>query len=255
MNSIRWNLNGKLALVTGGTKGIGLSVVNEFLDLGASVITVSRTGNDLKKIRNLIDEPGRLETFKADISNPNERNDLIAFIKDHWPHLDILVNNVGMNIRKPITEYSQAEYDKIISTNLHSVFDLTRMAFPLLKLSDQGNVINITSVAGLTFLRTGAIYAMTKAAVIQLTKNLAGEWAKYNIRVNAIAPWYIKTPLVETVLGDPNYLKDVLARTPLKRVGNPEDVSGAVAYLCMPASAYITGHCLNVDGGFMINGF
>ncbi len=255
MNSNRWNLNGKLALVTGGTKGIGLSVVNEFLDLGASVITVSRTGNDLKKIRNLIDEPGRLETFKADISNPNERNDLIAFIKDQWPHLDILVNNVGMNIRKPITEYSQAEYDKIISTNLHSVFDLTRMAFPLLKLSDQGNVINITSVAGLTFLRTGAIYAMTKAAVIQLTKNLAGEWAKYNIRVNAIAPWYIKTPLVETVLGDPNYLKDVLARTPLKRVGNPEDVSGAVAYLCMPASAYITGHCLNVDGGFMINGF
>ncbi len=255
MNSIRWNLNGKLALVTGGTKGIGLSVVNEFLDLGASVITVSRTENDLKKIRKLIDEPGRLETFKADISNPNERNDLIAFIKDHWPHLDILVNNVGMNIRKPITEYSQAEYDKIISTNLHSVFDLTRMAFPLLKLSDQGNVINITSVAGLTFLRTGAIYAMTKAAVIQLTKNLAGEWAKYNIRVNAIAPWYIKTPLVETVLGDPNYLKDVLARTPLKRVGNPEDVSGAVAYLCMPASAYITGHCLNVDGGFMINGF
>ena len=255
MNSIRWNLNGKLALVTGGTKGIGLSVVNEFLDLGASVITVSRTENDLKKIRKLIDEPGRLETFKADISNPNERNDLIAFIKDHWPHLDILVNNVGMNIRKPITEYSQAEYDKIISTNLHSVFDLTRMAFPLLKLSDQGNVINITSVAGLTFLRTGAIYAMTKAAVIQLTKNLAGEWAKYNIRVNAIAPWYIKTPLVETVLGDPNYLKDVLARTPLKKVGNPEDVSGAVAYLCMPASAYITGHCLNVDGGFMINGF
>ncbi|MDX2443697.1 MAG: SDR family oxidoreductase [Bacteroidales bacterium] len=255
MNSNRWNLNGKLALVTGGTKGIGLSVVNEFLDLGASVITVSRTGNDLKKIRRLIDEPGRLETFKADISNPNERNNLIAFIKDQWPHLDILVNNVGMNIRKPITEYSQAEYDKIISTNLHSVFDLTRMAFPLLKLSDQGNVINITSVAGLTFLRTGAIYAMTKAAVIQLTKNLAGEWAKYNIRVNAIAPWYIKTPLVETVLGDPNYLKDVLARTPMKKVGNPEDVSGAVAYLCMPASAYITGHCLNVDGGFMINGF
>lgn len=255
MNSNRWNLNGKLALVTGGTKGIGLSVVNEFLDLGASVITVSRTENDLKKIRKLIDEPGKLETFEADISNPNERNDLIAFIKNQWPHLDILVNNVGMNIRKPITEYSQAEYDKIISTNLHSVFDLTRMAFPLLKLSNQGNVINIASVAGLTFLRTGAIYAMTKAAVIQLTKNLAGEWAKYNIRVNAIAPWYIKTPLVKTVLNDPNYLKDVLARTPMKKIGNPEDVSGAVAYLCMPASDYITGHCLNVDGGFMINGF
>jgi Tropinone reductase 1 len=255
MNSNRWNLSGKLALVTGGTKGIGLSIVNEFLDLGASVVTISRNEDDLLELHSQINEPNRLKIFKADISDPVERNNLIAFVKKQWSHLDILVNNVGTNIRKPITEYSQAEYENIISTNLHSVFDLTKMAFPLLKLSQQGNVINITSVAGLTFIRTGAIYAMTKAAVIQLTKNLAGEWARYNIRVNAIAPWYIKTPLVEKVLDDPEYLKNVLERTPMKKIGNPEDVSGAVSYLCMPASGYITGHCLNVDGGFMINGF
>ena len=142
-----------------------------------------------------------------------------------------------------------------MSTNLHSIFDLCKIAFPLLKLSQQGNVINISSVAGLTYLRTGAIYAMTKAAIIQLTKNLAGEWASDNIRVNAVAPWYIKTPLAESVLKDPEYLNDVLFRTPMNKIGNPEDVAGAVAFLCMQASSYITGHCINVDGGFMIKGF
>lgn len=255
MKNNRWNLKGKLALVTGGTKGIGLSVVMEFLKLGASVITVSRTESDLKELSTTHNKQGKLITFKADISNSSDRIDLVKFIQEQWSHLDILVNNVGTNIRKPVTEYSQEEYDKVVSTNLNSVFDLCNLTFPLLKNSEQGNVVNISSVAGLTFLRTGAVYAMTKAALIQLTKNLAGEWAKYNIRVNAVAPWYIKTPLVETVLKDSNYLKDVLGRTPMNKIGNPEDVSGAVSYLCMPASAYITGHCLNVDGGFMIYGF
>jgi len=255
MKNNRWNLKGKQALVTGGTKGIGLSIVKEFLELGASVITVSRTESDLKKLRTKYNEPSKLKTFKADISNSNDRIELVKYVKDQWSHLDILVNNVGTNIRKPVTEYYQEEYDIIVSTNLNSVFDLCKLTFPLLKNSEQGNVVNISSVAGLTFLKTGAVYAMTKAALIQLTKNLAGEWAKYNIRVNSVAPWYIKTPLVETVLKDSNYLKDVLGRTPMNKIGNPEDVSGAVSYLCMPASAYITGHCLNVDGGFMINGF
>lgn len=255
MNKNRWTLCGKLALVTGGTKGIGLSIVKEFLELGASVITVSRTENDLKELNTLVKKPDKLHTFKADISKHPDRSKLIRFVQNKWPYLDILVNNVATNIRKPVTDYSQVEYDKIMSTNLHSIFDLCKIAFPLLKLSQQGNVINISSVAGLTYLRTGAIYAMTKAAIIQLTKNLAGEWASDNIRVNAVAPWYIKTPLAESVLKDPEYLNDVLFRTPMNKIGNPEDVAGAVTFLCMPASAYITGHCINVDGGFMIKGF
>ena len=255
MDKNRWTLGGKLALVTGGTKGIGLSIVKEFLELGASVITVSRTENDLKKLNTLVNKPDKLHPFKADISKHTDRFKLIRFVQNKWLYLDILVNNVGTNIRKPVTDYSQVEYEKIMSTNLHSIFDLCKIAFPLLKLSQQGNVINISSVAGLTYLRTGAIYAMTKAAIIQLTKNLAGEWASNNIRVNAVAPWYIKTPLAESVLKDPEYLNDVLFRTPMNKIGNPEDVAGAVAFLCMPASAYITGHCINVDGGFMIKGF
>jgi Tropinone reductase 1 len=96
---------------------------------------------------------------------------------------------------------------------------------------------------------------MTKAALIQLTRYLAAEWAEYNIRVNAVAPWYIETPLVKPVLQNQDYFTEVISRTPMKKIGKPADVAGAVSFLCMPAAAYITGHCIPVDGGFMINGF
>jgi Tropinone reductase 1 len=161
---------------------------------------------------------------------------------------------VGTNVRKRFTDFTEEEYNRVLSTNLKPVYELSRLAFPL-KKSEQGNVINMSSVAGLTHLRTGVLYGMTKAAIIQLTKNMAAEWAEYGIRVNAIAPWYINTPLAKQVLKNPAYKKEVLSRTPMGKVGEPEDVAGAVAFLCMPAAAYITGQCLAVDGGFTIYGF
>lgn len=115
--------------------------------------------------------------------------------------------------------------------------------------------MNISSVAGLRHVRTGSIYGMTKAAMVQLTRNLAVEWATDHIRVNVVAPWYIRTPLAETVLRNPDYLNSVLDHTPMRRVGEPEEVSAAVAFLCLPAASYITGQCLSVDGGFEVNGF
>ena len=125
----------------------------------------------------------------------------------------------------------------------------------MLRKSNNASIINMTSVAGLTSLKTGSIYGMCKAALIQLTRNLATEWADDNIRVNAIAPWYIKTPLANTVLADPDYRNQVLNRTPLKRLGEPEEVAKAAAFLAMDASSYVTGHCLAVDGGFSVYGF
>lgn len=250
----RWNLKNKKALITGGTKGIGKSVAKEFIDLGADVAVVARNESDFNVLQNELNAKN-LVFIKADLSNLNDLQFVIHEIKQKWGSLDILINNVGTNIRKKTIEYSAVEFDKIINTNLRSAFELSRLSYPLLKESEQGNIVNISSVAGQTHLRTGSIYGMTKAALIQLTKNLAGEWAEDGIRVNAVAPWYIKTPLAETVLKNPEYYNEVVSRTPMKKVGNPEDVAAAVAFLCMPSAAYITGQCISVDGGFTIYGF
>ncbi len=250
----RWNLKNKKALITGGTKGIGKSIAKEFIELGADVAIVARNESDFSVLQNDLNAKS-LFFIKADLSNLNDLQMIIHEINQKWGSLDILINNVGTNIRKKTVEYSADEFDKIINTNLRSAFELSRLAYPLLKKSNQGNIVNISSVAGQMHVRTGSIYGMTKAAMIQLTKNLAGEWAEDGIRVNTVAPWYIKTPLAETVLKNQEYYNEVVSRTPMKKVGNPEDVAAAVAFLCMPAAAYITGQCISVDGGFTIYGF
>lgn len=251
----RWNLNNKKALVTGGTKGIGEAIAKEFIDLGAEVLVVSRNNEGFEKLNSLFNNPEKISYFSADVSKLSDIEKLADFVNTNWGKLDILVNNVGTNIRKKTIDYSYEEFDKIIHTNLRSAFELSKSLYPLLKKSEQGNIVNISSVAGITHLRTGSIYGMTKAALIQLTKNLAGEWAADSIRVNAVAPWYIRTPLAETVLKNTEYYNEVIMRTPMKKIGNPEDVAATVAFLCMPSAAYITGQCIAVDGGFTINGF
>ncbi|HAN18123.1 MAG: tropinone reductase [Bacteroidetes bacterium GWC2_33_15] len=251
----RWNLNDKNALITGGTKGIGEAVAKEFIELGAEVLVVSRNKEDFEKLKSSLQNPAKLSYYSADVSTTIGIESLAGFVNKKWSKLDILVNNVGTNIRKKTIEYSYNEFDKIIHTNLRSAFELSKSLYPFLKKSGQGNIVNISSVAGITHLRTGSIYGMTKAALIQLTKNLAGEWAADGIRVNAVAPWYIRTPLAETVLKNPDYYNEVISRTPMKKVGNTEDVAAAVAFLCMPSAAFITGQCIAVDGGFTINGF
>jgi Tropinone reductase 1 len=125
----------------------------------------------------------------------------------------------------------------------------------MLRKSKQGNIIFISSVAGIDHIRTGAVYGTTKAAIIQLTKNLAVEWAADNIRVNTIAPWYIKTPMVEQLLKNKDYFEEVLKKTPMARIGEPDEVAAVAAFLCMPAASYITGQCIAVDGGTSVNMF
>jgi Tropinone reductase 1 len=248
----RWSLENRYALITGGTKGIGKATALELLSLGAEVCIVSRSAEDIaemaSKHKNLIG-------IEADLSNPAEYPKVIEFVEANLGRLDILVNNVGVNIRKKTIEYTPGEYEKILNTNLRSAFELSRMAHPYLLKSKEGSIVNVSSVAGQKHLRTGSIYGMTKAAMIQLTKNLAGEWAADNIRVNAVAPWYIRTPLAETVLKDKAYYDEVISRTPMKKVGDPEDVAAAIAFLCLPAAKYITGQCISIDGGFTIYGF
>ena len=190
--------------------------------------------------------------MEADLSSEDDRQSLAGRLVGP---VHILVNNAGTNIRKRMSELTLAEYRHVQETNVVSCFEMCRLLYPLLSSSAPSSVVNNASVAGMTHLRTGAPYGMSKAAMIQLTRNLAVEWAPDGIRVNAVAPWYINTPLAGQVLSDPEYRRQVLDRTPMGRVGEVEECAQAIAFLCLPASSYITGQCLPVDGGFSIYGF
>lgn len=251
-----WNLKGKKALITGGTKGIGLAIAEEYLKLGAEIFIAARDNKLISKKVNSWNKKGyKASGLAVDLSIKEDRAKLFLELRKKWKKLDILVNNVGTNIRKRTVEFSTEEYEKVLNTNLISTFEICRLVHPLLKKSKAASVVNLTSVAGLTHLRTGSPYGMSKAALDQLTRNLAVEWAEDNIRVNAVAPWYIDTPLVENLMKDKKYYEEVINRTPMKRIGKPREVAALAAFLCMNESSYITGQTIAVDGGFTIYGF
>ncbi|XP_022765113.1 tropinone reductase homolog At5g06060-like isoform X1 [Durio zibethinus] len=253
----RWFLSGMTALVTGGTRGIGHAIVEELAGLGAAVYTCSRNEDELNKcLKEWEGKAFLVSGSVCDASSKDQRQKLIENVASLFNgRLNILINNVGTNIRKPTIEYSAEEYSKLITVNFESAYHLCQLAHPLLKASGVGSIVFISSVAGLMHIGSGSIYGPTKAAINQLTKNLACEWAKDNIRTNCVAPWYIRTSLVEHLFDKKDFLEKVISRTPLERVGEPEEVSSIVAFLCLPASSYITGQIISVDGGFAANGF
>jgi Tropinone reductase 1 len=245
-------------LVTGGTRGIGLAVAREMLGFGAEVALIARDQEKLEwTVSDLAAEfpDTQVHGLGMDLSYPEELGRIPAWLTEFWDGLDVLVNNIGTNIRKPTVDFALDEYYRLLDTNLTSCFELTRLCHALLKTSEQASVVSVASVAGLTHLRTGAPYAMSKAAIIQLTRNLACEWAADGIRVNCVAPWYIDTPLVQPVIKDPQYLQEILDRTPMGRIGTAAEAAAAITFLSLPAASYITGQCLAVDGGFMQFGF
>jgi Tropinone reductase 1 len=222
--------------------------------LGAEVYVVARNE---KHIDEIIQASGnKIFGISADMSEGTTACEkIIKAISKVWNGLDILINNAGINQRKDAEDYSLTEYEKILQTNLTASFQLCQAVLPLLKKSQQGNIVNIASISGLVDDASGAPYGISKAGMIQMTRHLAVEWAKDNIRVNTIAPWYIETELTRPSLSNPAELIKIISRTPMRRVGKPNEIAGLAAFLCMPAASYITGQCIAVDGGFMVNGF
>ncbi|KAL2340927.1 hypothetical protein Fmac_008867 [Flemingia macrophylla] len=253
----RWSLQGMTALVTGGSKGIGYAIVEELAQLGANIHTCSRNEAQLNESLHQWATKGYKVTGSVcDVSSRTDRENLITRISSEFNgKLNILVNNVGTSISKCALDVTEEDFSFLISTNLESCYHISQLSHPLLKASESASIIFVSSIAGVVSVSASSVYSATKGAMNQLTKNLACEWAKDKIRTNSVAPGPIKTTLIDEVLKYPKVLSGFISRIPLGRIGEAEEVSSLVAFLCLPAASYITGQTINVDGGLTVNGF
>jgi tropinone reductase I len=258
MPDSRWRLDGHTALVTGASAGIGRAIARELLGFGAALRLVARDGAALDVACNELREesPGAdIRAFAADVGDAEQRVELFDWLEDGGDELHLLVNNAGGNQPRAAIDYADDEWRDMFESNLFATWEMCRLAHTWLRPHASTAIVNIGSVSGATHVRTGAVYGMNKAAIHQLTRNLACEWAEDGIRVNAVLPWYIRTRRTSAVLADPEYYDEVVERTPMRRVGEPEEVAAVAAFLCLPAASYVTGECVAVDGGFLRYGF
>lgn len=248
-----WKLENKKAVITGGTKGIGRATVIEFLELGAEVLFTSRSIDDVKKFEEQLRSEGlNAHGIAADSSKPEDRLKMKEWIAKNWKKLDILVHNAGINIRKKANDYTEEEFRKVLEINLISPFELSRLLYPFLKKPGNASIINVASAAAMQDVGTGVPYAMSKSGLLQQTRSLAVEWAADGIRVNAVSPWFTKTPLTEGYLQQEEKIKRILGRTPLQRVAEAREISAIIAFLSMDKSSFITGQNIIADGGMSI---
>ncbi|XP_058003072.1 tropinone reductase homolog isoform X2 [Hevea brasiliensis] len=236
------------------------AIVEELAGFEVAVHTCSRNQKELDQCLQEWKNKGfKVTGSVCDVSHRDQREKLMQTVSSIFTgKLNILVNNAGIALAKEAVEISPEDISFVIGINFESCYHLCQLSHPLLKASGNGSIINISSIVSIVATSQSAIYAASKGALNQITKNLACEWAKDMIRVNAISPGLIKTPFVENLTESPelaDYIYRLLCRIPMSRFGKPNEISSMVAFLCFPTASYITGQVITVDGGFTVNGF
>lgn len=231
----RFRMDGEVAIVTGGASGIGAAVVEALREAGAMVVVADRNAEPSLDVA----DERAVDTFFADVVRRHGR-------------VDVLVNNAGIAIRHPTLELSSADWNSVVAVNMTGMFLCARAAARHMLPIGEGRIVNTASVMGLSGgLYPNVSYQTTKGAIVNMTRALAIEWARTGIRVNAVAPWFVRTALTAGLLDRPGMQAEIEAATPMGRLAEPEEIAGAFLYLASRASGMVTGHTLPVDGGFL----
>lgn len=245
------NLKGKVAIVTGSSKGIGKAIVLELARCGAKVVVSGRDQERIKQVQEEIEQTGaEVIAVAADVSDPEEASNLINKTLEKWEQIDILVNNAGITRDNLIIRMSPEDWNAVIQTNLTGAFNCIKSVTRQMMKQRGGCIINITSVVGIMGNAGQANYSASKAGIIGLTKSVARELASRSIRCNAVAPGYIATEMTDKL--DEKIKENLKQQIPLGRIGSIEDVAEVVAFLASQNASYITGQVINVDGGLLI---
>ncbi len=250
-----FGLEGKVALVTGAGRGLGRAMALALARAGSDLALVSRTGEELKEVSKEVislDPKRRVHSFPADLALSDEIPRLVENILAEFGRIDILVNNAGRNIRGPAEDVTLQDWDAVVDLNLKSAFIMAQTVGRAMIRQGYGKIINTASLTSFIGLPNMVAYCASRGGVAQMTKALAVEWAKYGVRVNAIAPGYFLTKLTQPLFEDPKRKEWILSKIPMGRSGDPEkDLSGVVVFLASSASDYITGQIIIADGGWM----
>ena len=251
-----FDLKERVAIVTGGNGGIGLGMARGLARVGAHVVVAARNAEkSAHAVREIERVGGHASAVSVDVADEASVTRLMDAVRTRHGRLDILINNAGMNIRKPLHELALAEWRQVIDTNLTSAYLCCHAAYPLFKAAGGGKVINIGSMMSIFGASFAPAYAASKGGIVQLTKATAVAWARDNIQVNAVLPGWIDTELTQNARKQVEGLHDsVLRRTPAGRWGTIDDMEGIAVFLASPASDFVTGTAIPVDGGYAIQG-
>ena len=246
-----FDLSGKVALVTGATRGLGEVAALALAKAGARVAVCGRSRPDMDRVTSDIEAfGGQAKPFSLDVLKKTEVEKTVSQVVDQFGGIDILVNNAGVNFRVPVLEFPEEEWARLLATNLKGYFLTAQAVAPGMLERGYGKIINMSSILGAVGLPMQAAYASSKGGVDQLTKVMALEWAKEGVRVNAIGPTYFETELVAQLRDDPERFNFINERTPMGRWGYPSELEGIVIFLAAPASDFITGQTIYIDGGW-----